>query len=112
MKNVLFLFHFIIVSTAISQISEAQDISTDEVRAIAKEACVYGFPMVDNLRIQYAYFTDKQSPEFKAPYSHIFNIPRVDTPADTAVQTPDSDRPYSWLGFDLRTGPIVIYNFW
>jgi hypothetical protein len=79
-----------------------------EARAIAKEAYVYGFPMVDNLRVQYSYFTDKGDPEFKAPYNTLFNIPRVFAPADKAIQTPNSDTPYSWIGLDLRVEPIVF----
>ena len=79
-----------------------------EARAIAKEAYIYGFPVVDNYRVEHAYFVDRQSPEFKAPWNQITNIPRVFTPADTAVQTPNSDTPYSWLGLDLRAEPIVL----
>ena len=58
-----------------------------EARAIAKEAYIYGFPMVDNMRVQYAYFTDNKDPDFKAPYNTLFNIPRVFTPDDKAIQT-------------------------
>jgi hypothetical protein len=58
--------------------------------------------MVDNLRIQYSYFVDEGNPEYKAPYNHLFNIPRVFTPDDKAIQTPNSDTPYSWVGLDLR----------
>ena len=83
-------------------------ISPAEARTIAKEAYIYGFPLVDNYRVEYAYFVDRTSPEFKAPWNHITNIPRVFTPADTAVQTPNSDTPYSWLGLDLRAEPIVL----
>ncbi|MGZ4036470.1 MAG: DUF1254 domain-containing protein, partial [Bacteroidia bacterium] len=54
-------------------------ISSAEVRAIAKEAYVYGYPMVDGYRVQYAYFVDRQDPEFKAPWNQIRNIPRVFT---------------------------------
>lgn len=79
-----------------------------EVRAIAKEAYVYGFPMVDSYRIQHAYFVDSGSKEFKAPWNTLVNTPRVYTPSDTAVQTPNSDTPYSWLGMDLRAEPIVL----
>jgi hypothetical protein len=79
-----------------------------EARAIAKEAYIYGFPLVDNYRVEHAYFVDRQNPEFKAPWNQITNIPRVFTPADTAVQTPNSDTPYSWLGLDLRAEPIVL----
>ncbi|MBE9144356.1 DUF1254 domain-containing protein [Planktothrix mougeotii] len=79
-----------------------------EVRAIAKEAYIYGFPMVDSYRIQYAYFVDQKNPEYKAPWNQICNIARVFTPEDKAVQTPNSDTPYSMLGLDLRTEPIVL----
>src|SRR5207249_8919971 len=86
----------------------AADITPTEARAIVKEAYIYGFPLVDNYRIQYGYFVDRQNPEFKAPWNQIVNIPRVYTPADTAIQTPNSDTPYSFVGMDLRTEPIVL----
>ena len=34
--------------------------------------------------------------------------PCVFTPADTAIQTPNSDTPYSFIGMDLRAEPIVL----
>jgi len=79
-----------------------------EARAIAKEAYIYGYPMVDNYRIQHAYFVDRQNPEYKAPWNQIRNIPRVFTPDDKAIQTPNSDTPYSFVGMDLRAEPIVL----
>jgi hypothetical protein len=79
-----------------------------EARAIAKEAYIYGFPMVDNYRIQYAYFVDRKSPEYKAPWNELRSVPRVYTPEDKAIQTPNSDTPYSLLGVDLRAEPLVL----
>lgn len=79
-----------------------------EARAIAKEVYIYGYPMVDSYRIEHAYFVNPQDPEFKAPWNKIRNIPRVFTPADTEIQTPNSDTPYSWLGMDLRAEPVVL----
>ena len=32
----------------------AADVTPAEARAIAKEAYIYGFPMIDNLRVQYS----------------------------------------------------------
>jgi hypothetical protein len=83
-------------------------ISPTEARAIAKEAYIYGFPLVGNYLVLYTYFVNRQSPEFKAPWNQIRNIPRVFTPEDKAVKAPNSDTPYSTLGMDLRTEPIVI----
>jgi hypothetical protein len=83
-------------------------VSTTEARAIAKDAYVYGFPLVDNYRIQFSYFADRNSPEFKTSWNKIYNNARVYTPDDKAVQTPNSDTPYSYVGADLRAEPIVI----
>jgi hypothetical protein len=83
-------------------------VSPAEARAIAKEAYIYGFPLVDSYRIQHGYFVDRQNSEFKAPWNQIVSIPRVYSPADTAIQSPNSDTPYSWLGMDLRAEPVVL----
>jgi hypothetical protein len=87
---------------------QAQDVTAAEAREIAKEAYIYGFPMVDSYRIQHAYFVDTKNPEYKAPWNQIVSVPRVYTPADTAVQTPNSDTPYSFVGLDLRAEPVVL----
>jgi hypothetical protein len=82
--------------------------SPEEARVIAKEAYIYGFPIVDNYRIQHAYWVDKATPEYKGPWNQIWNSARVYTPADTAIQTPNSDTPYSFVGADLRSEPLVL----
>jgi hypothetical protein len=92
------------VTTAQAQAS----VTPEEARAIAKEAYVYGFPMVDHYRIQYSYFKDKNDPNYKTPWNHLINVPRVYTPEDTAIQTPNSDTPYSFIGMDLRAEPMVL----
>jgi len=79
-----------------------------EARAIAKDAYIYGYPVVDNYRILYAYWVDSKDPEYRAPWNQITNTARVYTPEDKAVQTPNSDTPYSGVGLDLRTEPIVL----
>jgi hypothetical protein len=83
-------------------------VSAGEARAIAKEAYLYGFPLVDNYRIQHSYFVDRGGKEYKAPWNTIFNNARVYTPADKAIQTPNSDTPYSYVGADLRAEPLVF----
>lgn len=79
-----------------------------EARAIAKDAYIYGYPMVDSYRVQYEYFVDTGGPAYKGPWNHLVNTPRVYTPADRAFPTPNSDTPYSWLGMDLRAEPMVL----
>lgn len=83
-------------------------VTPEAARAIAKEAYVYGFPMVDNYRVMYAYFVNKDDPEYKGDWNQIHNTARVYTPEDTAIQTPNSDTPYSAVGADLRAEPLVL----
>jgi len=83
-------------------------ISPIEARKIAKEAYIYGFPMVDSYRIQYSYFEDRGGPEYKTSWNQIYNNARVYTPEDKAVQSPNSDTPYSFVGADLRAEPLVL----
>ncbi len=83
-------------------------LTREESRSIAKNAYIYGFPIVDNYRILYAYFVNTADPEYKAPWNTLYNTARVYTPADTAVQTPNSDTPYSFVGANLRTEPLVF----
>ena len=66
----------------------AVTVSPDEARAIAKEAYIYGFPMVDYYRIMWAYFVNEKDMQYKGPPNGLYSEANVYTPADTAVQTP------------------------
>ena len=88
--------------------AQSQSISAAEARAIAKDAYIYGFPLVDSYRIQYAYFVDRGNPEYKGAWNTIASVARVFTPNDKAIQTPNSDTPYSTVGADLRSEPLVL----
>jgi len=78
------------------------------LREIAREGFIYGYPMVDGYRVQYAYFEDRTNPEFKAPWNELLNVPRVYTAEDRAIVSPNSDTPYSLVGLDLRAEPMVL----
>ncbi|HEX5033898.1 MAG TPA: DUF1254 domain-containing protein, partial [bacterium] len=86
----------------------AEALGPNQIRAIAKEAYVYGFPIVDNYRVLYAYAVDKNDPEYKGPMNQVHNTARVYTPEDKAIQTPNSDTPYSSAILDLRAEPFVV----
>jgi hypothetical protein len=106
-QNIITLFALAAALTLSSR-GQAAEVTPAEARAIAKEAYIYGYPMVDSYRIEYDYFVNENDPEYKGPWNEIHNTPRVYTPADVAIQTPNSDTPYSWLGLDLRAEPIVL----
>ena len=102
--GVLAMLSPIVTTTARAEIS----VAPAEARVLAKEAYIDGYPMVDSYRILYAYFVDREHPEYKAPFNQLRHFSRVFTPEDKAVQTPNSDTPYSFLDMDLRTEPIVL----
>ncbi len=83
-------------------------VSPAEARAIAREAYVYGYPIVESYRIEYAYFEHAGTPIFRAPWNHIHNETRVAGPEDRTVQAANTDTAYSELGLDLRTEPMVL----
>lgn len=86
----------------------ADSLTPAQARSIAKQAYIYGFPLVDHYRVQYTYFQDRQHPEFKAPWNTLHNTARIYTPDDKAYPTPNADTPYSQLGADLGTEPLVL----
>jgi hypothetical protein len=75
---------------------------------IAKEAYIYGVPMVSMYGTMFEFSVNKESPEYKGPFNTVLNIARVFTPDDTAFVTPNSDTPYTFMGLDLRAEPVVI----
>ena len=79
-----------------------------EAKAIAKEAYVYGFPMVMNYKTIYNYVVDKANPEYKGPFNQLSCAARLFTPEDKAVVTPNADTPYCMFWMDLRAEPMVL----
>jgi hypothetical protein len=55
-----------------------------EAKAIAKEAYIYGLPMVLNYKTMHSYVIDKNSPEYKGEFNYMQCESRVYTPEDRA----------------------------
>lgn len=83
-------------------------ITPEEARQIAREAFVYGFPLVTNYDTMYKQAVDATNRDYRAPFNVIGRTTGVATPDDKFVVTPNSDTPYSFLWMDLRVEPIVI----
>jgi hypothetical protein len=75
---------------------------------IAEEGFIYGLPIVMNYAVMYEYAVDRNSGQFKAPFNQIANAANVFTYKDTAIPTPNSDTPYSFMWMDLRAEPMVL----
>ncbi len=95
-------------SVAQAEKSEKHRPSIAEARAIAEEGFIYGLPLVMGYTANYEFWLDKTSGQYKCPLGQLFNERRVFTPKDTAVITPNSDTPYSFVCMDLRAEPYVV----
>ena len=82
--------------------------SNNDLRQLAAEAWVYGFPMVMNYKTLYNYAIDEQNPEYKGPLNSLVCEARLFTPDDTAIVTPNADTPYCFGWLDLRAEPVVL----
>src|SRR5678810_1344050 len=96
------------LTSGLALTTRAADITPEEARAIAKEAYIYGFPMVDNYRIMYSYYVDAADKEYEGGWNEVHNIARVYSPEDKAVQTPNSYALDTTIGADLRAEPLVL----
>jgi len=85
-----------------------QKLTAKEATQIAKEAYIYGFPMVLNYKTMYDYAVDRKSPEYKGDFNKLACVARVYTPEDKTIITPNSDTPYCMTWVDLRAEPVVF----
>jgi hypothetical protein len=77
----------------------------DEARAIAKDAYLYGFAMIENYNTFYKQVVDEKATEYVGGFGKFRHYSTVFTPDNRDVVTPNNDTPYSWAWLDLRAGP-------
>lgn len=82
--------------------------SSTTITDIARQAYLWGYPVVDNYSILYKFALDPSSPEYKAPLNHISHARSVAGPENRAIVAPNVDTPYSYAWLDLRAEPIVL----
>ena len=79
-----------------------------EASAIAKEAYIYAFPMMENYRTMYVQAIDKTAPGYLAPFNELVHKTELLGPEFKDVVRPNNDTLYSMGWLDLRAQPIVI----
>ena len=82
--------------------------TAEQIIAVAKEAFIYGYPIVDNHNVIHQYVLDKNSNEYKAPFNQVGHNRNVATPEDKAIVSMNVDTPYSFAWLDLRAEPVVL----
>ena len=79
-----------------------------EARAIAKEAYIYAFPMMESYNTWYVQTNVPSAPGYIGGFNRYRHYSEPFTPENRDVVTPNNDTPYSWAWLDLRAEPMVL----
>jgi len=82
--------------------------SNAEIKAIAKEAIIYAYPMLYGYKTMQEQTQDQFSAAYIGGFGRFRHYSKTYTPADTDIVTPNNDTPYSWAWLDLRSEPWVL----
>ena len=100
----LFLSFVLIVSSSVRSVAQ----SPPEARAIAKDAYIYAFAMLESYQTWYSQAVDKSSNAYVGGFNVYRHYSEPFTPDNRDIVTPNNDTPYSWASLDLRAEPIVV----
>jgi len=98
----------LVLSFGVACTLSTPDITPEEAKSIAKEAYIYGLPMVVNYKTMYMYALNEKLPEYKGPFNFLGCEARVYTPEDKAIVTPNSDTPYCMGWMNISEEPLII----
>jgi hypothetical protein len=77
MKKLLSLFFLVLPGLFTPPSASAEKtVSDKEAQQIAKEAYIYGVPMVTVYSTLYEFSLDKANPQYKGPFNSILNVAR------------------------------------
>ena len=82
--------------------------TAEETKAVAEEAYVFAYPMLENYRAMYAEAVDGQAKAYIAPFNRFHHTTSLTGPELKAVVRPSNDTLYSSAWLDLRAEPMVI----
>ena len=83
-------------------------VSPDEAEAIAKEAYIYAYPMMESYRTMFVQAIDRSGPGYVAPFNQLAHMSELLGPEFKDVVRPNNDTMYSMGWLDLRAEPMVI----
>jgi hypothetical protein len=95
------------VLTCCSTKTQNPTLSPKEAQEIAKEAYIFGYPMLMGYQAQYLR-TVPSSPGYRGPLNAIAHDTKPADHTRKDVVTMNGDTPYSAFGLDLRSEPMVL----
>ena len=83
-------------------------VTPTEASAIAEEAYIYAFPMMESYRTMYLQAVDRTAPGYGAPFNQFAHKNELLGPEFKDIVRPNNDTMYSFAWLDLRAQPVVI----
>jgi len=80
----------------------------DEVRAVAEEAYVFAFPILEQYKMFYVQTQDEASGAYEGPPNAISHKKALLGPDYTQIVRPNNDTFYSLVWLDMRAEPVVL----
>jgi hypothetical protein len=88
--------------------AQKAEVSPKEAKAIAEEAYIYAYPMLDSYKMMFVQAVWEKSPAYEAPFNQLKNKAVLLGPEYTTIVRPNNDTFYSIVYMDLRSEPMVI----
>ena len=89
-------------------LSSAQSVSPTEARAVAKDAYIYAYAMLESYQTWRSQAVDANSNGYVGGFNVFRHYSEPFTPENRDIVTPNNDTPYSWAWLDLRAEPMVV----
>ena len=94
--------------SAVPTACSAQAVSPAEAQAIARDAYVYAYAMMESYQTWRTQAVDKNANGYVGGFNVFRHYSEPFTPDNKDIVTPNNDTPYSWAWLDLRTEPMVV----
>jgi hypothetical protein len=83
-------------------------VDADGARVVAKDAYIYGYPLLENYRVMYAYAVYKDSGHYRAPFNTLAVVTPDTAKTDSTAHRAAPAPPFATAWLDLRKEPVVI----
>jgi hypothetical protein len=111
MRLITFRFLLVVMVGAglfATQAPALQAVTPEEAEAIAEEAYIYAYPMLENYKAMYMQAVDPSSGAFRAPFNHFASTSRPAGAESRDALTPNNDTLSDVAWLNLETEPLVL----
>jgi hypothetical protein len=109
MKEWICLFLFASLGLLVAPGASAEKTLSDkEAQAIAKDAYVYSYAIMESYQTWRTQAVDKAANGYVGGFNVFRHYSEPFTPDNKDIVTPNNDTPYSWAWLDLRAEPMVV----